>query len=60
MKFCMDATYNFWTLGLYAKVCAKKANFNKWLDRSIVWVGKPPHGFNNQFRVCRSGARTPD
>ena len=50
MKFCMDATYNFWTLGFYGR-CSSKANYGRWLDRHIVWVGKPPQGYNNQFRI---------
>ena len=37
--------------GFYKRCCSKKASFERWLDRSLVWVGKAPRGFNNQFRI---------
>lgn len=51
MRFCTEAMLNFWTLGFYKRCCSKKASFERWLDRSLVWVGKAPRGFNNQFRI---------
>ena len=51
MRFCTEACFNFWTFGFYARCCAKKNSYERWLDRSLVWVGKPPSGFNNQFRI---------
>ena len=51
MRFCTEACFNFWTLGFYKRCCAKKNSYERWLDRSLVWVGKPPSGFNNQFRI---------
>ena len=37
--------------GFYKRCCSKKASFERWLDRSLVWAGKAPKGFNNQFRI---------
>ena len=56
MRFCTHAMLNFWTCGFYSKCCAKKANYERWLDRSLEWVGKPPvdpkgNRYNNQFRI---------
>jgi len=51
MRFCTEACFNFWTFGFYQRCCAKKNSYERWLDRSLVWVGKPPSGFNNQFRI---------
>lgn len=51
MRFCTEACFNFWTFGFYQRCCAKKNSYERWLDRSLVWVGKPPTGFNNQFRI---------
>ena len=39
---------NFWTLGLYGKCCSSRTNYGRWLDRHVLWQGKPPEGYNNR------------
>ena len=51
MKFCTETMLNFWTLGFYGRCCWKRTNYGRWLDRHIMWQGKPPPGYNNQFRI---------
>ena len=51
MKFCTETMMNFWTLGFYGRCCSKRTNYGRWLDRHIMWQGKPPPGYNNQFRI---------
>jgi hypothetical protein len=52
MKFCTEQMLNFWTLGFYGRCCKGRTNYNRWLDRHLVWEGStPPGGYNNQFRV---------
>ena len=48
MKFCTEAVLNFWTLGLYGKCCSSRTNYGRWLDRHVLWQGKPPEGYNNR------------
>jgi hypothetical protein len=51
MKFCTEQMLNFWTLGFYGLCCKGRINYNRWLDRHLVWKGGTPKGYNNQFRV---------
>jgi len=51
MKFCTEQMLNFWTLGFYGRCCKGRTNYNRWLDRHLVWEGGTPPGYNNQFRV---------
>lgn len=52
MKFCTEQMLNFWTLGFYGRCCKGRTNYNRWLDRHLVWQGgTPPGGYNNQFRI---------
>lgn len=51
MKFCTETMLNFWTLGWYGRCCSKRTNYGRFLDRHIMWQGKPPPGYNNQFRI---------
>lgn len=51
MKFCTEEMLNFWTLGFYGRCCKRRINYNRWLDRHLVWKGGTPMGFNDQFRI---------
>jgi hypothetical protein len=51
IKFCTEQMLSFWTLGSYGCCCKGRTNYNRWLDRHLVWEGGTPAGYNNQFRV---------
>lgn len=51
MKFCTEEMLNFWTLGFYGRCCKRRINYNRWLDRHLVWKGGTPMGYNDQFRI---------
>ena len=59
MKFCTEAVLNFWTLGLYGKCCSSRTNYGRWLDRHVLWQGKPPEGYNNRESAPVSNSPTP-
>ena len=50
---------NFWTLGLYGKCCSSRTNYGRWLDRHVLWQGKPPEGYNNRESAPVSNSPTP-
>ena len=51
MKYCTEEMLNFWTLGFYGRCCKRRINYNRWLDRHLVWKGGTPAGYNDQFRI---------
>ena len=59
MKFCTEAVLNFWTLGFYGKCCKGRTSYGRWLDRHVLWQGKPPEGYNNRESAPVSNSPTP-
>ena len=45
----LEKILNFVTLSLYKNIMGE--TFPKWLDSKLQWIGEPPPGFNNHFRV---------
>ena len=58
MKFCTEAVLNWWTLGLYGKCCSSRTSYGRWLDRHVLWQGKPPEGYNNRESAPVSNSLT--
>ena len=58
MKFCTEAVLNWWTLGLYGKCCSRRTSYGRWLDRHVLWQGKPPEGYNNRESASASNSLT--
>ena len=58
MKFCTEAVLNFWTLGFYGKCCKGRTSYGRWLDRHVLWQGKPPEGYNNRESAPVSNSLT--
>jgi hypothetical protein len=40
---------NFLTFTVYTR--CKGETYLKWLDSKLQWIGTPPHGYNNHFRI---------
>jgi len=42
---------NFVTVGLYCADKCYSETYTKWLDSKRQWIGVPPPGYNNHFRI---------
>ena len=42
---------NFVTVGLYRADKCYSETYTKWLDSKRQWIGVPPPGYNNHFRI---------
>jgi len=47
--YLQERMLNFVTVGLYKKCCGE--TYPKWLDSKLQWIGAPPPGYNNHFRI---------
>jgi len=47
--YLQERMLNFLTFTVYTR--CKGETYPKWLDSKLQWVGAPPHGYNNHFRV---------
>jgi hypothetical protein len=47
--YLQERMLNFVTVGLYKKCCGE--TYPKWLDSKLQWIGNPPPGYNNHFRI---------
>jgi hypothetical protein len=47
--YLQERMLNFLTLTAYTR--CKGETYTKWLDSKLQWVGAPPHGYNNHFRI---------
>ena len=47
--YLQERMLNFLTLTAYTR--CKGETYPKWLDSKLQWVGAPPHGYNNHFRI---------
>jgi hypothetical protein len=47
--YLKERMLNFLTFTVYTR--CKGETYPKWLDSKLQWVGTPPHGYNNHFRI---------
>jgi hypothetical protein len=47
--YLQERMLNFLTLTAYSRCTGE--TYPRWMDSKLQWVGAPPHGYNNHFRI---------